>query len=622
MAIKVQLSKVQEQAIINHIKDTSTEYTNLLSTKWKSFLEIYEAVTTFTSKKEQDWYTDFKVNKAHEVIHKILPRVIARNPKRIVSLRTDEFNEEDAQLSEEEKIEKLENLKDIGIVIQDYLTYNFDKYALGEKLELWAKSMITYWQAFARVNYKYELWRDYASQEETQIDPLGNQYNQVSKKVKEKIIGEYTDIDVISWSQILYDPRYQRMSDMPAIIESKEWVRLSYFTQNKDDYENIDILTSICNTPRSDEWDNYKKMIESIAGIQYTWAKGWVNRNNLKIKEYSWLYEIKPEAEQKGEWEKLYRFITVNDLVVVKAEEIYHLPYEQIRCFEDPETNFATGFVEPILWLQNELNYKKNAASRFINQSLNREWIWSPMSKVNPKTLISKPWNIIVTQADWQTAQNNLIELAFRQIPAEYFNEGNDFERQIQSLTFTVDTSQDRSNESLTNTATWIKVKFFESNSVIDYVRKKFEAWCERIAYKLLECAYDNMDDNIIVKRLGDEWYWQLNKEMFKDALRRYSIKIEAGSSSFDSIEQRREDAIAFFNMLTQAQQLWVPVNLVEWFKDVISTFEKKDADKFISQEQQPMWMWGYNPLQAPEQQSTNAQQVTQAVAGWKQLFW
>jgi hypothetical protein len=36
--------------------------------------------------------------------------------------------------------------------------------------------------------------------------------------------------------------------------------------------------------------------------------------------------------------------------------------------------------VEPILSLQEEQNFKKNSASEYVNNALNRSWIWSPNS--------------------------------------------------------------------------------------------------------------------------------------------------------------------------------------------------------------------------------------------------
>ena len=64
---------------------------------------------------------------------------------------------------------------------------------------------------------------------------------------------------------------------------------------------------------------------------------------------------------------------------------------------------------------------------------------------------------------------------------------------------------------------------------------------------------YENMDNNIVIKNLQDEGFWQVNKEVFRDVLRRYAIRVEVGSSSFDTEEQRREDAIARWNLALSA---------------------------------------------------------------------
>ena len=122
----------------------------------------------------------------------------------------------------------------------------------------------------------------------------------------------------------------------------------------------------------------------------------------------------------------------------------------------------------------------------------------------------------------------NLIEVPYRQVPPAYFQEQNDFERQIQSMSFTIDTSSQQGNQSLTNTATGIKVKAFESNSVMNMVRDNFEQALVLLAYKFLQETADNLDDNAIIKKLDDDGFWEINKEAFRDALRRYEIRIEA----------------------------------------------------------------------------------------------
>jgi hypothetical protein len=40
--------------------------------------------------------------------------------------------------------------------------------------------------------------------------------------------------------------------------------------------------------------------------------------------------------------EKLYQFTWVSGTVLIDAREITQLPFEDIKCFEDTETHFAT----------------------------------------------------------------------------------------------------------------------------------------------------------------------------------------------------------------------------------------------------------------------------------------
>lgn len=317
----------------------------------------------------------------------------------------------------------------------------------------------------------------------------------------------------------------------------------------------------------------------AVTGIM--WNKPWkIDITNLTVKKYYGWFEL--DDEWDGSEEKMYEFWTIDDSIVCYAQEIYQLPYQAIKCFEDTETFLATGFLEPILGLQDELNFKKNSASQYINQALNREWVWSPNSGVNPKHLNSRPWGIIPTTKDAQTALANLQELPFRQLPPNYFQEQNDFERQIQSMTFTIDTASPQGNQALTNTATGIKVKAFESNSVVNMIRKNYENWLVMLAYKFLQASFDNLEENVVIKKMWDDWFREINKEAMRDAVRRYEIRVEAGSTSFDTIEQRRSDAIAQRNISQQAAAAWVQVDLVEQYKRLMETFEWVDPEKLV----------------------------------------
>jgi hypothetical protein len=140
-----------------------------------------------------------------------------------------------------------------------------------------------------------------------------------------------------------------------------------------------------------------------------------------------------------------------------------------------------------------------------------------------------------------------------------------------------------------------------------------------RLAYKLLNETFENMEDNIVIKKNGDEWYWEINKELLKNAIQKYEIRVEIGSSSYDNIEDRREDAIAKYNLWLQAKQAWVPVDLTKLFKNVMWTFEdKEDYIENIQQQQQMaqiMGQQGWSPFPQPTPQADTASALTEQVA-------
>tara|TARA_R100001530_G_scaffold136331_2_gene116497 strand:+ start:1530 stop:1640 length:111 start_codon:yes stop_codon:yes gene_type:complete len=36
------------------------------------------------------------------------------------------------------------------------------------------------------------------------------------------------------------------------------------------------------------------------------------------------------------------------------------------------------------------------------------------------------------------------------------------------------------------------------------------------------------MEENIVIKKMGEKGFWEISRELLRDALRRYSIKVEA----------------------------------------------------------------------------------------------
>ena len=577
-------SQELQQSILTFVLDTYGQYKDLNKNRNNKLLEVYRAYSTYEEEKKADWLTNFKINKAHEIVERVLPRLIAKNPRWLVTPKTDDFYPEQelapvdvndpASVAQRKKelADRRKKTQDYSRAIQDYLEYVFDEYGFEKALRMLAKNVIVDGKGRAKICYKYEIVRNITEKEE----PTTNEEGTVEKtEIKEEVVGEYPYIDVKSWTDVLTDPRFRTVRDMPAYIEMVSGVRLADLKRNEE-YFNLDKLTEVAGL-KSEDTDTYKSRVMAIAQVSSYTADAPIDKNALNLIKFYGLYDIEEDGN-----EKMYEFTIVDKLFLIGMKEITKIPFVEIDCFEDTQTNFSVGFVEPILGLQDELNFQKNSAINFINQSLNRTFIWSPNSGIDPRDLISKPYGVIPTTVDVPTAMANLQELPMRQLPSDYFQNQNDLERQIQGQTFTVDTSNQRGQQALTDTATGMRIEFFESNSVLDQVRKNFESGLSQLAYLLIQEAFENMEDNIALKKMGADEYWELNKELLRAAVQRYTIRVEVASSSFDDIENRRRDAMAFFNMLMQGAQAGVPVDMEEAVKDVIDTFEKRDKAKFI----------------------------------------
>lgn len=638
---------IQQLAVL-HVKEVSTSYEQMMAPRKTQLAEIFEAYSSFKEKKERNWSTSFKINKAHEIIEKVVPSLTAKEPRWIVSIKNPKaFNDteeitrvKEAMIAEQgrENIvdidnmvmgQKKESVQEIADAIQDYLTYLFEEYNYMDQIEIWSKNVCADGKGYVRVGYEFE--KTFSSKLVPAIDqatgqPLQDQsgglmYQKVTEPV---IVGEHPTIDIINWADIWYDPRFISSTARPATVINKKGVRMADLLRYKDRYINLDKLAAmivLSEASASVGSDSFGAQLRAIAGIQGDVACSPLKKNELSLKIYEGFFSHTGEAKD----EKLYEITTINDFLCIGLKEITHRKIEEAKCFPNTKDGNAVGFVEPILGLQEEFNFKKNSANEFINKALQRQRVWSENSGIDPDSL-NDP--IIPTSADGPTAIANIPEVPMANVNADYFGDANDFERQIQSATHTIDTSNPRSQNALTDTATGAKIKFYESNKVLDAVRRRFERAMVRLAYKLLECAFENMSDNIVFKKMKTEGYWYVNKEAFRDALNKYQIKIEAGSSSFTDLEDRRSEALAFTNIMTQIDaklaESGAPqrVDFSVLAEDIANTFEKKDLQRYLKTVNlQPSipTVGGVSvgqKLAGPPERMTGAEKITKEVVG------
>lgn len=577
---------------------------------WKAQnLEIYEALSTFTEPHTWDNFPRFKENLMHIILRQVVPRIIAKSPKPIVSVRTDSFFEWDDKAEGKDREAVLERNNKFAKAMQDYLMVVFEQENFRERLKYWVVNQLTYWNAFAQIVPKYKIKRSKDGK---------------TKKITEKVIDVLPTLDVISFSEMLFDPRYKIMEDMPWYARTKEWVRirdLIFATDSewKKKYFNLDKVEKLGNTKYLSS-SSYKQLIQDVTGVAWVSLKSGIDKNSLTLQTYYWLYSLTEEAKD----ERLYEITSVNNAVVIWMQEITEMPILDIKGHEDPEIYLSVGLLAPIMGIQDEINYQKNSRALAVSKSLNRSYMRAADSGIDPSQLVwGKGWDIIYA-ANWlEQAKRGFEEIADRPLDNSYFSDINDLNRSAQRLSHTTDVTQPQGQTNLTNTATGAKISFFESNSVIAELRKNFERGVQELWMKILEWTFDNIDKDITLKRIDDWKFFRVNKEAFRDALERYEIKIEANSSSFDDTESRRDDAIALNNISREAAQAGVPVDLIETFKKVVWTFENINPEELLQEQDIAQEIiWGTAGWELPEERSSEAATITESVTGWNLTEW
>lgn len=583
----MKITESQQNEVALHIREVSESYKERLQDWRDRMLYIYKEVSTFRNITADKRAPDFKINKAIENEDKMVAKIMSKSPNWIVAPVYYSVAEEWAK----------ETADKWADAVAAFLDKVYTQQNVIETAEIVAKNMIRYGVAWSKVDFKYEIGRNKWKKKDVVTDEETMQeFEVVDNYIEEDVVNEYPCIDSKPWTDVLFDPRYIRFEDMPAIIEHNKNVRLSYFTQNKSKYINLDKLVDCCNASTNWYDNDYSNRVQQILGIQWMGEKVTrFDKKSLDVKCYYGYYDLSEKNDSSEE--RLYEFWVVNDLLLVYADEISQIPFEDARCTYDTESFLWVGIIERMIWIQKEMNFQKIAASKYINKTLNPQRVRSPQSWINPKTL-NDP--IIVWQNGWEEALKHMYEMPHRPLPADYFNNGMDQERQIQAATFSVDTANTKTTGALSNTATWAKIDYAESNIVVEHLKRHWEDRFVRTAYKLLQVASEEMDGVITIKKKNWEWFYKIHKELLKDAVKKYNIKVEVWSTSWDSIQAKRDDAITKANMAAQAMQMWVEIDPKYIREQAFKNFDDIDTNKLFKPKIPWMDMMQQLPWQAP----------------------
>jgi hypothetical protein len=125
----MKLSIQQQATIVRHIQETFQDYENRLRVWHAEMVDVYEKTRSFKQPKKNKRDTSFKVNKAHEIENKVMPKILANDPKWIVSYQKEDLLQKD----------DLE-IANMSKAVRDYLHYIFKQQDVKEGTRLWGRN--------------------------------------------------------------------------------------------------------------------------------------------------------------------------------------------------------------------------------------------------------------------------------------------------------------------------------------------------------------------------------------------------------------------------------------------------------------------------------------------------
>lgn len=557
-----------EKRAIAHVVETAQTFeqmTSHLRTKWLRYYDLYRS---FTTGNRERWQSKLFIPKAFEVVEKVAPRLTAHNPKFLVVAKNARSNE-------------------FVSLLRRYLDFVWEDQRLQSEMRNWAKSMLIYGTAFVKVDWtiKTNKTRKKASVDGEDVE--------LEEELLFQEIPTFKTVDIFD---VLVDPREPDIQKGLGLVHKIDNVIVTDL--DPDVYFNLD---KIKKRKPDREMDSDKKQKFNIKGIPDD-----ANKPYFTVKEYWGLFDPNDDGDLVE-----YVIAVADDSTLIRYEEnpfiTEQMPngFRPLVAIQDqpvPNEFYGIGEIEPIESLQIEVNTLRNQRMDNVNLGINQIWRVDPDSGINPTQVVSKPGQLIFAR------QGEIEPMFNRDVPVSSYEEENAINRDIQTATGTIDFTQEGGSQGFTNTATGERIRANEANSRYQYKIDNLEMGIENVGLMMLQMAsvFTEGGAEFSTEFEGQSLFVEMADEAFEAAANGVDVRVESGSTGFDTIEDRRNNAIALGNIALQYFQAGVPVDLEKSFVDILTYFPNvKNPQEFIGQPR---------PQQAPEgvQQPENQNPVSQ----------
>lgn len=562
--------KVQDLAISKVERDFDF-YNSLLINYRQKWLNLFLSTYTFDVRdRNQPGQSTIFFPKAFEQVEKIAPRIYGNNPKFVLSLNVAR----NPEIAEADMVANRDSAQ-LG------LNYFWKLGQCQKKGRNWVKQGLVTGIAWAKAVFERNTLITQSSEES--FDEEGNLV--IRETTKEQVLNEFPTFEVPDILDMYFDPRIELESDMLSIIEVKDNVRYADLEANKDLYFNLDRVKALVGNPQI-EGDQKKQTKFNLQGVV---TQQQTDEKLLTVKNWYGYFSEK-EDEGSNEW---YLITTVNACEVIRYEKIDFNPWVKWNPIEVPSQGVGVGIVEPIEKLQKAYNLTRNQRAENISLILNRMWLMKQGAGIDPRKLISRAGNIIPTRD-----MDALSPIVTPDVTGSAFNEAQSINTEIQQTLGTIDTTQDAGSNGFTNLATGQKIRWNEYNVRFKAIKQNFEEALARLGEKMLLMVGKEAENDPVVQDPITQKFFALAKTAFNNVSDFYSVTVLPDSTSYDSIENKREEVLALWTLLTAAKAQGVNINAEKAFRNVLESFPGVNPDDLILPPQPQQ--------QAPEQGGPN----------------
>lgn len=581
MAIKVPSEDIQKLAL-DRVLEERKFIRNLTTNMRANWLRWYEITRLFRLKNMNTINRVF-LPLGWEQVEKIAPRITAHDP-----------------------VYELIPIKNSAIpfteIIGDILTFMWEEKNLRRQARLMVKNGLTYGTGFVKLDMdtivRKEIVERTVVDAETVMLPnpetgeMEPQEVEIEEVVEEEIeISSLPIFKTVDIFDIDIDPRVERLEDARGIIQTSDNVKYADLLREEDDlgYFNLDKIKEIGDLDAVDSLNKEQKLVDrgipnmkgSADGANPKAVSG-IDLNALVVREYWGRFSEDGDPANEEE----YVITIVNDTEVIRLEKNPFITEEDaggIRPFEIyvdsdvPNELYGVGEIEPTETLQIGINKIKNQRLDNVDLVMNRMWIYDRNTGINPRDLKSFPGNAIPVD-DVQGLQ----ALTTPDVTASSYAEEDRYLRDFQLATGTIDTAGGGGRDDFVNTATGQKIRQKEQSSRYNLKIENVEDTLGRIGLKMLKMINASGDDVFVIRRKDEKnggfKFTKIKRKALTEALQGMAVKTKAGSTIADDAEDRRNDAIARWNLSVAAFNAGVLEK-----EDLAEVFQEMDREAFGS---------------------------------------